>query len=42
MEFLLKNNVLTLESEKKVIELSQESLVLDGMQVDMAGEYEKG
>jgi len=42
MEFLLKNNTLTIESEKKTIELAPTSLILDGMTVDMPGEYEKG
>ncbi len=41
MEFLLKNHTLTIESEKKSIELTPTSLILDGMVVDMAGEYEK-
>lgn len=42
MEFLYKNNTLSIESEKKSIELTPEALILDGMRVDMAGEYEKG
>ncbi len=41
MEFLLKNNLLSIESEKKIIELGNPSLILDGMSIDMAGEYEK-
>ncbi|MDD2693487.1 MAG: hypothetical protein PHY14_00975 [Candidatus Gracilibacteria bacterium] len=42
MEFLYKNNALTIESDKKIIEIASSSLVLDGMSVDIPGEYEKG
>lgn len=42
MEFIYKNNTLSIESEKKSIEITPEALILDGMRVDMAGEYEKG
>lgn len=42
MEFLLKNTLLSIESEKKTIELTPDALILDGMSVEMAGEYEKG
>ena len=41
MDFLLKNTLLSLESDKKVIELSNPTLTLDGMSIEMAGEYEK-
>lgn len=41
MEFLYKNNALTIESDKKTIEITPNALVLDGMLVDIPGEYEK-
>ena len=41
MDFFLKNTLLSLESDKKVIELSNPTLTLDGMSIEMAGEYEK-
>ncbi len=41
MEFLYKNKALTIESEKKTIEFTQTHLILDGMPIEMAGEYEK-
>ena len=42
MEFLLKNNALSIESEKKIIELDNQTITLDSMLIEMAGEYEKG
>lgn len=41
MDFLYKNARISLESEKRTIELQDQSIVLDGMTIDMAGEYEK-
>lgn len=41
MEFLLKNSILTIESEKKTIEFTPTDLILDGMPIEIAGEYEK-
>lgn len=41
MDFLYKNTALTIESEKKTIEFTPTNLILDGMPIDMAGEYEK-
>lgn len=42
MEFLVTPTGITLESEKKLIEFTQDTMILDGLLVDMAGEYEKG
>lgn len=42
MELVYKNNELTIESEKKSIVFGNESMILDGMLIEMAGEYEKG
>lgn len=42
MEFLYKNNTLTVESDKKVIQFLSNSIDIDGLTIDMAGEYEKG
>ena len=41
MDFLYKNNTLSIESEKKTIEFHSESINLDGLILEMAGEYEK-
>lgn len=41
MEFALKNNIITLISEKREISLSREKVVLDGLDIEVAGEYEK-
>lgn len=42
MEFAYKSNEIILTSEKKQIVLSGNTLVLDGLTIDTAGEYEKG
>lgn len=42
MDFLFKNNALLVESDKKTIQFSLESVDLDGLSLEMAGEYEKG
>lgn len=41
MEFLYKNNTITISSEKKNIVLSDNHVDLDGLQIECAGEYEK-
>lgn len=41
MDFLYKNNTLSIESDKKTIEFAPHGLILDGLTLDMAGEYEK-
>lgn len=41
MEFSSKNQVLTLETDKKNIAFHTDSLTLDGLLIEMAGEYEK-
>lgn len=41
MEFSLKNNIIAISSEKKEITLSPEKVVLDGLDIEVAGEYEK-
>lgn len=41
MEFSLKNQILSLETDKKVIVFQESSLMLDGLSIEMAGEYEK-
>lgn len=42
MEFFYKNNTLSLESDKKMITFLSSSVEVDGLVLDMAGEYEKG
>ena len=41
MEFIYKNNTVTLVSDKKEINLSPEAVVLDGLSIELPGEYEK-
>ena len=41
MEFSLKNSTITLSSEKKEILLTPETVVLDGLDIALPGEYEK-
>lgn len=41
MEFSLKDSTITLSSEKKEILLTPETVVLDGLDIAVAGEYEK-
>ena len=41
MDFIYRNNTLTIESEKKEIMLNTGSVVLDGLTIEMPGEYEK-
>lgn len=41
MEFTLKNNTVTIDSEKKEISLSPESVILDTLPIELPGEYEK-
>lgn len=41
MEFNRKNNIITIISEKKNIVLDTEKLILDELEIDCAGEYEK-
>lgn len=41
MEFILDKNTLHIDSEKRRISLSSDSIVLDGMTLEMPGEYEK-
>lgn len=41
MDFNYKNNSVTLTSEKKSIILNEDSVNLDGLIIDCAGEYEK-
>lgn len=42
MDFIYKNNTLTIDSEKKTIECLPMSMMLDGLSLEMPGEYEKG
>ncbi len=42
MELLYKNNVLTIESEKKSIDCLPSSMMLDWLSLEMPWEYEKG
>ncbi len=42
MDILYKQWTLSIESEKKSIELTSTSFTLDTMPIEMAGEYEKG
>ena len=41
MDFLYRNNTLSIESDKKTIQFSSESVDIDGLMLEMAGEYEK-
>jgi hypothetical protein len=41
MEFIYKNNTVTLISDKKEITLSPEGVILDGLAIELPGEYEK-
>ena len=41
MDFLYRNNTLSIESDKKTIQFSPESVDIDGLMLEMAGEYEK-
>lgn len=41
MEFLYKNNTITITSDKKEIVLSTDNVKLDGLDIEVAGEYEK-
>jgi hypothetical protein len=41
MDFLFKKNHVVIESEKKTIELNTDNVDLDGLPIDVAGEYEK-
>ncbi|GAB0174450.1 MAG: hypothetical protein HHAS10_03290 [Candidatus Altimarinota bacterium] len=41
MDFSFKNNQIVIESEKKTILLQNDSLNVDGLIIDVAGEYEK-
>lgn len=41
MDFSFKNNEVHIDSDKKAIILSPEMVMLDGLSIEMAGEYEK-
>jgi hypothetical protein len=41
MEFSLKNSTIILSSDKKEILLTSETVVLDGLDIALPGEYEK-
>lgn len=41
MDFTLKNNTVIIDSEKKEISLSSESVILDTLPIELPGEYEK-
>jgi hypothetical protein len=41
MEFIIKNNTITINSDKKEILLTSENIVLDTLPIDLPGEYEK-
>ncbi len=41
MEFIYKNNTVTITSDKKEIVLSQDGVTLDGLNIELPGEYEK-
>ena len=41
MDFIYRNNTLSIESEKKTIEFHSDNINLDGLTLEMAGEYEK-
>jgi Beta-lactamase superfamily domain len=42
MEFIIKNSTITITSDKKEILLSLASVTLDGLDIELPGEYEKG
>lgn len=42
MDFLYKNDTLSIDSEKKTIEFLPDAVNLDGITLEMPGEYEKG
>ncbi|MFZ2255224.1 MAG: MBL fold metallo-hydrolase [Patescibacteria group bacterium] len=41
MEFTIKNSTITISSDKKEILLTPETVVLDGLDIALPGEYEK-
>jgi hypothetical protein len=41
MEFTLKNNAVIIDTEKKEISLTPESVILDGLDIELPWEYEK-
>jgi hypothetical protein len=41
MDFSYKNSTLTISSEKKEIVLTPDSVILDGLTIELPGEYEK-
>jgi hypothetical protein len=41
MDFSYKNSILTITSDKKEIILTPETISLDGLSIDLPGEYEK-
>lgn len=41
MDFLYRSNTLTIESDKKTIEFLPQSVLLDGLTLEMSWEYEK-
>ena len=41
MDFSYKNSSITISSDKKEITLSPDSVVLDGLSIELPGEYEK-
>lgn len=41
MDFLYKNNTVSIESDKKTITFLPDAVEVDGLLLDMAGEYEK-
>lgn len=41
MEFIIKNNTPTIISDKKEISLEADKVVLDGLSIELPGEYEK-
>jgi len=41
MEFIYKNNTVTITSDKKEIVLSQDGVILNGLSIELPGEYEK-
>jgi hypothetical protein len=41
MEFSYKNSTITISSDKKEIVLTPDSVILDGLAIELPGEYEK-
>lgn len=41
MDFSYKNSTITISSDKKEIILSPDSVILDGLSIELPGEYEK-